>query len=59
MALLVNAQVRPSTIAGLGLFAVERIAKGTRVWEFTPNFDQEFDDINRFSRLIAAYLATY
>jgi uncharacterized protein len=59
VALLVNAYVAPSSIAGMGVFAAERIPKGTRVWEFTPGFDLVYDDIARFHPLVVAHLTTY
>lgn len=31
--------VAPSPIAGVGLFAAQRILKGTRIWEFTEGVD--------------------
>ncbi|MCB1488219.1 MAG: SET domain-containing protein [Bauldia sp.] len=33
-----------SPIHGIGIFARNSIARGTRVWEFTPGFDQVFSD---------------
>jgi SET domain-containing protein len=41
--LLVPTRLAQSRIHGLGLFAVEPIAKGTQVWRFTKGLDQEFD----------------
>ncbi|HHT9130555.1 MAG TPA: hypothetical protein ACFYEC_06800 [Candidatus Brocadiaceae bacterium] len=37
--MLVRAKTGPSTIHGVGLFAIEFIPKGTKVWEFTNGFD--------------------
>ncbi len=37
--MLVPTYVAPSAIHGLGLFAREPIAKGTRLWEFRPGVD--------------------
>lgn len=37
--LLIQTSVRSSTIEGLGVFAEEPIARGTIIWEFTPDFD--------------------
>lgn len=42
--LLVKASVKPSKIHGLGLFADEKIPKGTMVWEFDPKFDLVFSE---------------
>lgn len=38
--LRVRAEVRPSPIHGLGLFALERIPRGTVVWSFDAGVDQ-------------------
>ena len=40
--ILVKTRVAPSTIHGMGLFAVEAIPRGTLVWRFAPGFDREF-----------------
>ena len=40
--ILVRTRVAPSTIHGLGLFAVEAIPHGTAIWRFEPKFDREF-----------------
>ena len=40
--MLVKTCVAPSAIHGLGLFAVEPIARGTPVWRFEPGFDRDF-----------------
>lgn len=37
--LLIETELRPSAIHGIGLFCVEPVARGTRVWEFHPLFD--------------------
>lgn len=39
--MLVKTRLGLSAIHGIGLFADQDIPKGTRVWEFTPHFDQE------------------
>ena len=41
--LLVRVRVGPSSVDGLGAFAVEPIASGTVVWRFTPGLDLECD----------------
>ena len=41
--LLVQVRVDRSAIHGLGVFAVEAIAKGTQIWRFTPGFDLDID----------------
>jgi hypothetical protein len=40
--MLVRTQVAPSSIHGMGLFAVDVLPKGTPVWRFEPGFDREF-----------------
>jgi hypothetical protein len=40
--MLVRTRVGPSEIHGNGLFAVERLPKGTPIWRFEPGFDHEF-----------------
>lgn len=42
--LMVRARVRPSSIHGLGLFALEFIPAGSTVWRFTDGFDRTFTD---------------
>lgn len=41
--LLVNARSGSSKIHGTGLFAIEPIPRGTRVWVFQEGHDQTFD----------------
>ena len=41
--LLVDTKLGSSGHRGLGLFAKQRIAKGTKIWTFHPGFDQEFE----------------
>ena len=41
--LTVKASVKSSKIQGLGLFADEKIPKGTVTWKFNPRFDILFD----------------
>jgi len=40
--LLVPTRIGPSTIHGIGVFAVAPIAKGTAVWRFAKGLDMEF-----------------
>jgi uncharacterized protein len=42
--MLVRTCVRPSSIHGLGLFAVEDIPGSTPIWRFEPGFDHELSD---------------
>jgi len=41
--LTVKASAKPSKIEGIGLFADEKIPKGTVTWRFNPRFDILFD----------------
>jgi len=41
--LLGDTKLGSSGHRGLGLFAKQRIAKGTKIWTFHPGFDQEFE----------------
>lgn len=40
--LLVPTRITPSTIHGIGVFALAPIAKGTPVWRFAKGLDMEF-----------------
>ena len=40
--MLVRTRVAPSGIHGMGLFAVEPIARDTPMWRFEPGFDHDF-----------------
>ena len=41
--LTVKASAKPSKIQGIGLFADEKISRGTTTWRFDPRFDILFD----------------
>lgn len=41
--LIVKASAKPSKTEGIGLFADEKIPKGTITWKFNPRFDILFD----------------
>ena len=41
--LMVKASPKPSQIHGLGLFADEKILKGTTIWKYDPRFDISYD----------------
>ena len=41
--LIVKTSVKKSGTEGLGLFAEEKILKGTAVWKYDPRFDLSFD----------------
>lgn len=40
--MLIRTRVQPSSIHGMGLFAVEFIPQGTPIWKFEPGFDHDF-----------------
>ena len=40
--LFVRTRLRPSSIAGIGLFAAEQIGVGQTIWAFTPGLDSTF-----------------
>lgn len=41
--LLIRAQVGPSSIHGLGLFATVALPRGTPIWRLEPGFDQQLE----------------
>ncbi len=59
--MLVKVKVLKSKIEGLGLFADQFIPKGTKTWEFTHGFDQEFtsDQIKEFPILVQDFINKY
>lgn len=61
--LLVKTKLEKSQIpnAGLGCFAVELIPKGTKIWEFNPDFDRVYTtkEIKGLSLLELEYLDKY
>ena len=59
--LLVKTKIDRSNIHGIGLFADEYIVKGTKVWEFTPNFDLKFtkEEIDNLPEKVRQYLEMY
>ena len=52
--MLIKTRVQPSGIHGLGLFAVEAVAKGMAVWRFEAGFDREFSPAQFAALPIAA-----
>lgn len=48
--MLIRTRVGPSGIHGMGLFAVEPVARGTLIWRFEAGFDHDFDPA-RFASL--------
>ena len=60
--LLVKTYIDKSIIpnAGLGCFSQEFISKGTKIWEYKPEIDREFDEIKEsFSELEKSFIETY
>ena len=59
--LLVPTELRKSPIHGIGLFARERIAKGTVVWKFVEGFDAEFiaEQLAQLPKVAQDYLHFY
>lgn len=48
--IIVPSELKKSAIHGFGIFATERIPKGSKVWEFNPIFDVRFTE-EEFERL--------
>jgi uncharacterized protein len=44
--LLVQTEISPSTIHGIGLFAAQLIPKGTVTWKYHPEFDTAYSEQN-------------
>jgi len=59
--ILVKTKLESSNIHGIGCFADEDISKGTVIWTFTPNFDQEFprDFVSKLSTPARAQFLKY
>jgi len=59
--LTVKTSVKTSGIQGFGLFAEERIPKGTVVWKFDPKWDFVFreEEVNIMPGFQKAFLMTY
>jgi SET domain-containing protein len=59
--LLIKARRGPSSIDGFGLIAQEFIPKGTTMWVFQPNFDQEISEqtFDNFPSVARDYLRTF
>jgi len=59
--LTVKNYIDKSHIHGIGLFAGEFIKKGTKIWEFTPNFDLKFtkQQVELFPTNIKEYMDMY
>jgi uncharacterized protein len=59
--LTVRASVKPSGVQGLGLFAEQKIPKGTVVWKFNPKWDLLFseEELNSMPEAQKEFLDTY
>lgn len=59
--LLVPTRLAPSSIHGLGVFALAPIAKGTPVWRFATGLDMEFspDIVNGLPEHVRAFFSRY
>ncbi len=59
--LLIETELRQSEIHGIGLFCVEPIPKGTKVWEFHPLFDLVIneDDIAALPAPMHSFMRMY
>lgn len=59
--LLIKTKLGASNIHGIGLFSVEFIPEGTKVWEYHPNFDQVFTQaqLDHCDPLLQEFLKTY
>lgn len=59
--LLVETFVGPSKIEGVGVFAVQRISKGTLLWEYRPKLDLSFskEDLEDLPVSIRSLLTRY
>jgi SET domain-containing protein len=59
--LMIKASAKPSGVEGLGLFADEKIPKGTVMWKYDPRFDISFteDEVARMNPMQQALVHTY
>lgn len=59
--MLVNTYVAPSAIEGVGVFAVELIPAGTRIWRLEPSFDRLIrkQDLLTLAPLMQAFVDRY
>lgn len=59
--LLVRTTIGESPIQGIGVFAAERIKKGTPIWEFTKDFDLEIpgESIQKLGSLMKETMLKY
>ncbi len=51
--LLVKTKLAPSKINGIGVFAAQKIPKGTITWRFDPKFDRTFTpkEVSKLSKI--------
>jgi len=59
--LTVKTSIRPSKVSGLGLFADEKISKGTSIWVFNPKWDLLFEqeEVNNMPKHQKEFINTY
>ena len=59
--LLVKTIIKESPIQGLGLFAAERISKGTVIWKYNPRFDISFtpEEVEKMRPMEKELINTY
>ena len=59
--MLVPTYVAPSKIEGIGVFAAEDIAEGTRIWELAPGLDRLIhkDDVGSLPAPLQAFVERY
>ena len=43
--MLIETQVQPSGIHGMGLFSIKPVARGTPIWRFEAGFDHDFSPV--------------
>ncbi len=59
--LTIKASAKPSKINGIGLFAEEKILKGTTMWKYDPRFDISFtkEEVEQMSSLQREFIDRY
>jgi SET domain-containing protein len=59
--MMVETEVRPSTIHGLGVFLLEPVAAGALIWQFDPRIDRVYAEaeIASLPPHVQHYLRTY
>jgi SET domain-containing protein len=59
--MMVETELRPSSIHGIGVFLVEPVAAGQLIWRFDSRVDRVFSDfeLNAMPERLQRYLRTY